>query len=141
MREPERSAPRTPNIACSRNPNRYRSAKDQLGGARPGRVGPARLCRGERRPGGGGTSEGTGDLFSDEEAQDYYDLIEWAGVQPWSNGRVGLGRRLLPLHEPIQGRGAGSAHLAAICPMGGVQRPLSRLRSAGRFAEDGFSAI
>jgi predicted acyl esterase len=24
------------------------------------------------------------------EARDYHDLIEWAGTQPWSNGRVGL---------------------------------------------------
>jgi predicted acyl esterase len=25
-----------------------------------------------------------------QEAQDYYDAIEWAGTQPWSNGNVGL---------------------------------------------------
>ena len=25
-----------------------------------------------------------------QEAEDYYDGIEWAGVQPWSNGSVGL---------------------------------------------------
>ena len=28
--------------------------------------------------------------LSVQEAQDYYDAIEWAGVQPWSNGNVGL---------------------------------------------------
>ena len=28
--------------------------------------------------------------FSVQEAQDYYDAIEWAGTQPWSNGNVGL---------------------------------------------------
>lgn len=28
--------------------------------------------------------------FSYQEAKDYYDAIEWAGVQPWSNGNVGL---------------------------------------------------
>ena len=28
--------------------------------------------------------------FSVGEAQDYYDAIEWAGTQPWSNGNVGL---------------------------------------------------
>lgn len=27
--------------------------------------------------------------FSYQEAKDYYDAIEWAGVQPWSNGNVG----------------------------------------------------
>ncbi len=28
--------------------------------------------------------------FSIQEAEDYYDAIEWAGVQTWSNGSVGL---------------------------------------------------
>jgi predicted acyl esterase len=28
--------------------------------------------------------------LSEEEAQAFYDLIEWAGVQPWSLGKVGL---------------------------------------------------
>ena len=28
--------------------------------------------------------------FSVQEAEDYYDAIEWAGTQPWSNGNVGL---------------------------------------------------
>ena len=28
--------------------------------------------------------------FSVQEAHDYYDAIEWAGTQPWSNGKVGL---------------------------------------------------
>ncbi len=35
-------------------------------------------------------SEGTATYVSPEEAQDEYDLIEWAGTQPWSNGKVGL---------------------------------------------------
>ena len=28
--------------------------------------------------------------FSLQEAKDYYDTIEWAGKQPWSNGKVGI---------------------------------------------------
>jgi len=28
--------------------------------------------------------------FSLQEAEDYYDAIEWAATQPWANGRVGL---------------------------------------------------
>lgn len=28
--------------------------------------------------------------FSVQEAEDYYDAIQWAGTQPWSNGNVGL---------------------------------------------------
>jgi uncharacterized protein len=33
-------------------------------------------------------SEGAATYLSPEEAQDFYDVIEWAGVQPWSNGRA-----------------------------------------------------
>jgi uncharacterized protein len=35
-------------------------------------------------------SEGEATYVSPAEARDYYDLIEWAGTQPWSSGRVGL---------------------------------------------------
>ncbi len=90
---------------------------------------------------GGGTSEGTGDLFSDEEAGDYYDLIEWAGVQPWSNGRVGLDGvsylcmsqyKVAALHPP---------HLAAICPWEGFSDLYRDFVRPGGAREDGFSAI
>jgi hypothetical protein len=30
------------------------------------------------------------DIFSKQEAKDYYDAIEWAARQPWSTGKVGL---------------------------------------------------
>ena len=39
---------------------------------------------------GAGCSPGYIDHFSPRETQDFYDCIEWAGVQPWSNGKVGL---------------------------------------------------
>src|SRR6202142_1295020 len=39
---------------------------------------------------GAGCSPGFIDHFSPRETKDYYDCIEWAGVQPWSNGKVGL---------------------------------------------------
>ena len=39
---------------------------------------------------GCGRSPGYVDHFSPRETQDFYDCIEWAGVQGWSNGRVGL---------------------------------------------------
>jgi hypothetical protein len=29
-------------------------------------------------------------MFSPRNVKDYYDAIEWAGIQPWSNGKVGL---------------------------------------------------
>ncbi|MEC7762341.1 MAG: CocE/NonD family hydrolase [Pseudomonadota bacterium] len=38
---------------------------------------------------GSGRSPGVIDLFSPRETQDYKTCIEWAGVQDWSNGKVG----------------------------------------------------
>ena len=39
---------------------------------------------------GTGCSPGFIDHFSPRETQDFYHCIEWAGVQSWSNGKVGL---------------------------------------------------
>jgi hypothetical protein len=39
---------------------------------------------------GVGNSPGVQAPLSVQEAEDYYDAIEWAGIQPWSNGKVGL---------------------------------------------------
>ncbi len=35
----------------------------------------------------GGSSQ---DIYSDQERRDAYDMIEWIGTQPWSNGNVGM---------------------------------------------------
>ena len=35
-------------------------------------------------------SEGTGQWLSPQDAQDYYEIIEWAAQQQWSDGNVGL---------------------------------------------------
>ena len=39
---------------------------------------------------GAAKSPGRLDVNSPTEFRDFYDAIEWAGVQPWSNGKVGL---------------------------------------------------
>jgi len=39
---------------------------------------------------GVGRSPGLQAPFSVQQAEDYFDAIEWAGTQPWSNGNVGL---------------------------------------------------
>jgi predicted acyl esterase len=39
---------------------------------------------------GAGKSPGTLGIWGIEEAEAFYDAIEWAGIQPWSNGNVGL---------------------------------------------------
>lgn len=39
---------------------------------------------------GSGKSPGYLNPFSRKEVEDYYDAIEWAAEQPWSNGKVGM---------------------------------------------------
>ena len=39
---------------------------------------------------GAGRSPGRIDPFSPRETKDFYHCIEWAGVQPWSSGKIGL---------------------------------------------------
>lgn len=90
---------------------------------------------------GSGTSEGIGELFSDLEAQDYFDLIEWAAAQPWSSGKIGLDGvsylaisqyKVAALHPP---------HLAAICPWEGLSDLYRDFARPGGIREDGFSKI
>lgn len=68
---------------------------------------------------GTGKSPGYLDPRSPRENQDYYDLIEWAGVQPWSNGKVGLlGISYLAINQ-WSVAALNPPHLAAICPWEG----------------------
>ena len=68
---------------------------------------------------GTGKSPGFLDPRGPREMQDYYDCIEWAGTQSWSNGKVGL----LGISYYAFTQWAVAAlkppHLAAICPWEG----------------------
>ena len=58
-----------------------------------------------------------------QEAQDEYDLIEWAGTQPWCNGKVGLAG---VSYFAVSQWGAAATrppHLAAINPWEGFSDP------------------
>ncbi|MBO0800625.1 MAG: CocE/NonD family hydrolase, partial [Blastocatellia bacterium] len=57
---------------------------------------------------------------SPEEFRDFYDAIEWAGVQPWCNGKVGLTG--ISYHAAGQWRVASlkPPHLFALCPWMGT---------------------
>jgi predicted acyl esterase len=57
---------------------------------------------------GAGCSPGFIDHFSPRETKDFYDCIEWAGVQPWSNGKVGL--------DGISYYGINQWHVASLQP-------------------------
>lgn len=79
---------------------------------------------------GAGWSPGFMDPGSPRETEDLYQCIEWAGTQPWSNGKVGmLG---ISYYASNQWRVAGlkspPPHLAAIIPWEGQN---DRYRDSG----------
>src|SRR6201981_998205 len=57
---------------------------------------------------GCGCSPGFIDHCSPRETRDFYQCIEWAGVQPWSNGKVGL--------NGISYYGINQSHVAPLQP-------------------------
>jgi predicted acyl esterase len=92
-------------------------------------------------PRGMWNSPGDATFYSPEEAQDAYDLIEWAGVQPWSNGRVGMsGVSYLAI---TQWRVAADRppHLAAINPWEGLSDRYRDMSYHGGIPEDRFGPM
>lgn len=68
---------------------------------------------------GTGRSEGFLDPFGPVETRDFYEWIEWAAAQPWSNGKVGLiGVSYLAIKQ-WQVAALRPPHLAAIVPWEG----------------------
>ena len=84
---------------------------------------------------GAGRSPGFLDVWSPRETQDFYECIEWAGVQPWSNGKVGTQRHFLLRHEPVAGRRAAAAASRRHVHLGGLIRSLPRDVPARRHPE------
>ena len=64
---------------------------------------------------GCGRSPGHVDHFSPRETRDFYECIEWAGVQAWSNGRVGLDGVSYYGMNQWQVASLQPPHLAAMC--------------------------
>ena len=69
---------------------------------------------------GAGTSEGIIDIWSLREAQDLAVCVDWAGVQPWSNGKVGLNGISYFAENQWQTAALQPEHLAAICTWEGA---------------------
>jgi len=68
---------------------------------------------------GAGRSPGYMEIWSPRETQDLYHCIEWAGVQHWSSGKVGLnGISYLAMNQWAVAA-LQPPHLAAICPWEG----------------------
>jgi predicted acyl esterase len=64
---------------------------------------------------GAGRSPGFKDCWSAQETQDFAECIEWAGTQPWSNGKVGLCGISYYAMNQWQVAGLRPPHLAAMC--------------------------
>ena len=64
---------------------------------------------------GAGCSPGYIDHFSPRETKDFYDCIEWAGVQPWSSGKVGLNGISYYAINQWHVASLQPPHLAAMC--------------------------
>ena len=92
-------------------------------------------------PRGMWNSQGNATFYSAQEAQDVYDLIEWAGTQPWSNGKVGMsGVSYLAI---TQWRAAADhpPHLAAINPWEGLSDRYREMAYHGGIPEDRFGPM
>jgi uncharacterized protein len=90
---------------------------------------------------GFGTSEGSGNLLTDAEAQDIYDLIEWAGTQPWSNGKVGMNGVSYLAISQYKVAALRPSHLAAICPWEGLSDAYRDFARPGGIRENGFIRV
>jgi uncharacterized protein len=64
---------------------------------------------------GAGRSPGIIDIWSLREAQDLAQCVEWAGVQPWSNGKVGLNGISYYAINQWHVASLAPPHLAAMC--------------------------
>jgi uncharacterized protein len=92
-------------------------------------------------PRGMWNSQGDATFYSSQEARDVYDFIEWAGTQPWSNGKVGMsGVSYLAI---TQWRAAADRppHLAAINPWEGVSDRYRDMSYHGGIPEDSFGPM
>jgi uncharacterized protein len=90
---------------------------------------------------GSGHSDGTGKLLSQQESEDVYDIVQWAGGQPWSDGRVVmLGVSYLAISQYGVAALAPDA-LRAICPWEGFTDAYRDLAYPGGVSEKGFLRI
>lgn len=72
---------------------------------------------------GTGRSEGEFEFLGKREQTDLYDVIEWIGSRPWSNGKVGgIGQSYYAMSQWFMGI-QNPPHLACIAPYDGLNDP------------------
>jgi predicted acyl esterase len=83
-------------------------------------------------------SEGDASLLSPEDGEDFYDAIEWAGAQEWSNGNVGLlGVSYLAISQWVAAT-ANPPSLKAIAPWEGQTDAVREVLYHGGVPETAF---
>jgi predicted acyl esterase len=83
-------------------------------------------------------SEGLAGVLRPLDAQDYYDLIEWAALQPWCTGRIGLmGVSYLAMSQ-WHVAALKPPHLRAVVPWEGVTDLYRELAFHGGMPETRF---
>ena len=89
---------------------------------------------------GAGRSPGFLDVWSPRETEDLYHCIEWAGVQPWSNGKVGInGISYYAMNQWTVGA-LRPPHLAALCIWEGSSDYYRELCRHGGILSDFFAS-
>jgi uncharacterized protein len=92
-------------------------------------------------PRGAWNCEGDATFWGHEEASDGHDLIEWAGVQEWCNGKVGMsGVSYLAIIQWLVAA-TQPPHLAAINPWEGLSDMYREFAFHGGIPETFFSPI
>jgi predicted acyl esterase len=91
---------------------------------------------------GAGRSPGYLNVWSARETLDLYQCVEWAAVQSWSTGRVGLAGISYYAMNQYQVAALQPPHLTAICPWEGASDWYREFARHGgilcRFAEDWY---
>lgn len=77
-------------------------------------------------------------MLLEQEGLDYYDLIEWAAVQPWSSGKVGLSGVSYLCITQWRAAALKPPSLAALCAWEGFTSAYHDLAYPGGVREDGF---
>lgn len=89
---------------------------------------------------GAGRSPGLLDVWSPRETLDLYHCIEWAGMQPWSNGKVGVnGISYYAMNQWTVGA-LRPPHLAALCIWEGASDYYRELCRHGGILSDFLSS-
>jgi len=76
---------------------------------------------------GTGNSQGEWESFGEREQKDYFQVVDWAASQPWSDGRIGLyGASYLGITAVLTAQSQHPAIKAAfpIVPLGDVYRDI-----------------